>query len=346
MEHAIFGQGEHQVASVGRDAREGGTLVHGRSIEHYFARTELQGLRVETLLIKVVFHLFCPLHEFHARVDGVLILEVGAAVVERLAVGCPEGEHFEFVRVVLDVGHLILLHIEGNQVALRVVHLDFVWIDGMESLLRLVRGIDDELQPGMPGGIYAGREQVVVLHVYLAHLAIVGDNRSAQVLAGMELHPVGVVLLVVVAVDALTRRTIGAEHIVVDHALLVVFQTALADGQVLVGDVRGGNQSVADVGVDGIGRHNDVERLIARPLSLVAGIDLHLDGLPPCSLSELSPVAGIGLYLGPAANNLLTAEGETGGHFLGGFFHLERQRRHVHRDGHPGIVGIDLRERL
>ena len=216
----------------------------------------------------------------------------------------------------------------------------------MESLLRLVGGIDDELQPGMPGGIHAGREQVVVLHVYLAHLAIVGDNRSAQVLAGMELHPVGVVLLVVVAVDALARRTFGAEHIVVDHALIVVFQTALADGQVLVGDVRGGNQSVADVGVDGIGRHNDVERLIARPLSLVAGIDLHLDGLPPCSLSEFSPVAGIGLYLGSAANNLLTAEGEAGGHFLGRLFHLERQRRHVHRDGHPGIVGIDLRERL
>ena len=128
---------------------------------------------------------------------------MGAAVVQLGAIGAPCGEHLELGRVVLDVNHAVVLYIVGNEVAGTIENLDLIRIGGVERLVGGVSGVDDEWQRGVPCGIDAGREKRVVLHVDFAQLAIVGHNGAAKVLAGVELHALGIVLLVAVAVDAL-----------------------------------------------------------------------------------------------------------------------------------------------
>ena len=194
----------------------------------------------------------------------------------------------------------------------------------MEYLARLVCAVDDEFEPGVPRGIDAGREDVVVGHTDLLDGSIVGDDRSTVMLTGVELHAVGVVLLIVVAVDALSLGAFRAEHIVIDDGFIVVFQTALVDGQFLIGDIRGGNEAVADVGIDAVGRHIDVEGLEARPRVVLLRVDLYLDGIALGCFGQLSPLVGIGLYLGASTNDLLFASRQTGYYIIGVAVDLER----------------------
>ena len=237
VEYTIIAHREHQETAVRRDAGQGSALAKGCSIEHQFARTELTGFGIEGLLVDVVLHFLEALEDFQARVDGVLSLKVGATVVKRLAVGCPVGEDLKLVGVVLDIRHLIALHVVGYQVTLDVIDLNLVGVRDMECLYRFVGRIDNELLCGMPGGIDTGREHRVVAHVDLLNLSVVGNNGAAKVLTGMELHAVRVVLLVVVTIDALALSTLCAEHVAIDDVLIIVLKTTLADGQVFVGDV-------------------------------------------------------------------------------------------------------------
>ena len=69
------------------------------------------------------------------REGGILTLEMGTAIIECLTIGSPEGEYLELGRVVLDIGHLVSLHIIGNQVALRIIHLYLIMSNGMDFLM-------------------------------------------------------------------------------------------------------------------------------------------------------------------------------------------------------------------
>ena len=227
-----------------------------------------------------------------------------------------------------------------DEVAFRVEHLNLVGIDAVEHLAGHVGGIDDEFERGMPCGIDTCREDGVVAHVDFLDVTIIGDDRSAHALTGVKLHPFGVVLLVVVAVDALSVAPIRAEHVVVYHALVVVFQTALVDGQVLIGDIRRRNQSITDIGVDGVG----VERLEAPPTAVLLHIHLYLDGIALGTLGEPFPVIGIGHNLPSAADDLFLAGREPRHHIVGMTVDLEGQRRNVDGNRDVGIVRIDVGE--
>ena len=209
----------------------------------------------------------------------VVVFKVGTAIVECLAVGSPEGEHLELRGILLDVRDLVLYHVIGDEVALGVEHLNLIGIGDVEGLLRLVRGIDDNGQGGVPGRIDTGGEQRVVSHIDLPYLTVVGDDSAPQVLTGMKLHALRIVLLVAVTVDALSLRGCRAEHIVVDDALVVVLETALADGQFLVRYIRRRDETVADVGINRVVGDIDGEGLIAHPLAVVLREHLHADGL-------------------------------------------------------------------
>ena len=50
----------------------------------------------------------------------------------------------------------------------------------------------------------------------------------------MELHTFGIILLIVVAVDALSLTVLTTEEIIIDDRLIIVFETTLVDGQHLV----------------------------------------------------------------------------------------------------------------
>ena len=121
-------------------------------------------------------------------------------------------------------------------------------------------------------------------------------------LTGMELKAVGVVLLVVVAVDALPFCRLCTEHVIVDDTLVVVLNATLTDGQVFVDDIRRRNQAVANIGIDGVGRYVDIERLETRPLVVGLNINLHLNSLALGILGQSLPVVCIGLYFRSATH--------------------------------------------
>ena len=104
----------------------------------------------------------------------------------------------------------VAVDVIDDEVAFRVEHLDFIDIKRVEALHGLVGGIGDELQPRMPRGIDTGGENRVVLHVHLLVFAVVGHESTAVLLAGVELEAIGVLLLIVVAVHALSIDLIAA----------------------------------------------------------------------------------------------------------------------------------------
>ena len=89
----------------------------------------------------------------------------------------------------------------------------------------------------MPGRIDTSREDRVVAHIDFANLSVIGNDGTAMILTGMELHTFRVILLIVVAVDTLSLSTLRAKDVVIDDALVVVLQTALADGQFFIRDI-------------------------------------------------------------------------------------------------------------
>ena len=343
VEHAVVAEGEHQEAAVGRYAGQGDALAEAVGAEHQLAGPELVGVGVERLAVEVVLDLLGAHDDLGLVAYGVAELEVGTAVVDGLAVGGPAGEYLELRGVALDVGHLVPLHVVGNEIAGRVEHLDLVQVAGVEALARVVGRVDDEGQPGMPRRVDASRDDGVVLHVDLPQPAVVVDDGAALVLAGVELHALRVVLLVVVAVDALAVQLGAAEHVVDHHPLVVVLKAALVKRQLLVGDVAGRNQAVADVGVDAIVRHVDLERLVAAPLVAALGIDLDIDGSAGSLRRQLAPVVDVGLHLVAATYQLLVARLQARHNLVAATVPFESQRRNVHRHGDVAVVGIDGR---
>ena len=121
----------------------------------------------------------------------------------------------------------------------------------------------------------------------------------------MELHALRVILLVVMTVDTLSGSSIRTKHIIINNTLIKVFQTALIDGQLLIIGIRRRYESVAEIGIDRVGRHMDAEGLKACPLTILAGIGLYLNGLTLGYIRELFPLIDVGLCLRSAADDLL-----------------------------------------
>ena len=160
-------------------------------------------------------------------------------------------------------------------------------------------------------------------------------------LAGVELHAFGVVLLVAVAIDALATLLRGAEHVVYNHLFVEVLKASLVDGQLLVADVGGRNQAVAEPRVYAVGRHMDAEGLEAHPLSVLLRINLDADVLALCFARQPFPVVDVGTGLQSAAQDFLALSRIARHGIVGTDEQFQRHGGHVHGDGHVDVVGID-----
>ena len=257
--------GEHQPAAVGRDTRQGDAAVAEGGIVDEFPRAEGACLLIEGYAIEVVLHLGVVLDELEFGVRLTEVVPVAADVVDISAVGAPEGEAVEVGGVSGDRQHLVALDVVEDEVGLGVLHLNLLDVACVEALARVVCGIDDPGLGRVPGGIYAGGEGGVRLEVHLLEVAVVGDDGSSEVLTHVELDASGVVPLGVVAVDALAVLLVAVDHVAVDEALVEVLEAALVECQVLIGDVGGRDEAVADVRIDAVLGDGDVERLLAMP---------------------------------------------------------------------------------
>ena len=104
----------------------------------------------------------------------------------------------------------------------------------MEHLTCCIHRVSDNIVLGVERRVYTGRDSGIGLHVDLLHLTVVHEDGSALVLAYVELHVIGLVILVGMAVDTLSLRLGAYKHIAVDNLLVVVGEVALVDGQLLV----------------------------------------------------------------------------------------------------------------
>ena len=94
-------------------------------------------------------------------------------------------------------------------------------------------------------------------------------------LPGMKLHTAGIIVLVIMTVHALSTEFGRAEHVIDHHALVEVFQTALVQCQLFVGDITWRDETVTQPRVDAVGRYMDVEGAETRPLA--TGFDEYLN---------------------------------------------------------------------
>jgi hypothetical protein len=138
----------------------------------------------------------------------------------------------------------------------------------------------------------------------------------------MELHALRVVLLIVVAVDALAVLLERAKHIVVDYTLVVVLKATLIDGKRLVTYKRREYETIAKIAVDTIGRHEDAEWLVVCPLVGLLGIHIYCDGTILGLLRKCAPLVHIGLSLA-FADDFLIATTISGYHIVGILIQLE-----------------------
>ena len=183
----------------------------------------------------------------------------------------------------------------------------------------------------------------LAVDVDLLGLAVVGDDGAAVRVAGMELHAPGVPLLEVMAVDALSASLRRAEHVVDDDLLVEAFQTALVDGQLLVGDVRGRNHAIAEVGVDAVGRHIYIIRCEAHPLAIFLCKDFHADAVATSRYRQRPPLVHVGAHLESTADELTVASLEPGYCIVGSDQEFEVQWSQIDGNGHADVVGIDER---
>ena len=341
MEASPSAQAIKQESAIGRHTRERGALAHPGGVEHHLARTERACLLVERQAVNAIFYFLGTGNGLLVVVHRVAVFEMGARIIKVFAIGRPAGEHLKLVGIVENGRHLVLVGIEEDEVALRVEHLNLVDVARMETLHGLVGGIGQELQRRVPSGINTGRKDAVALHVHLLHLAIILDERTAMVLASMELIAVGVVVLYVVAVDTLPVAVVSRKHVVVDHRLVEVLQATLVDGELLVGDVRWCNETIGNIRVDAVGTDADGKGLVVGPLPLVLGVDVHADIVALGCGGQSLPFVEVGLCLQSTTKDLLVAEAIARNHVLGRCGELHGERCDVHRHRHVGVVGVN-----
>ena len=147
----------------------------------------------------------------------------------------------------------------------------------------------------------------------------------------MKLQTLRIILLIVVAVDALAVLLEAAKDVVVDDALIVILQATLVDGQRLIRDKRRGYQTITDIGVYGVRRHIDAKGFEACPLVVLACIDIYRDGLALRFLGQCVPLVDVGLSV---AHDLVIFYSIAGYHLvcLTIVFKTQRCNIHWHRD--------------
>lgn len=154
VEAAISARGIEQLAAVGTDTWQGGTLSHGVEIEHQTAVAESELVGIEISHVEVVAHGLVMTRLVTVTADGgVLLLVVGGTVVELAAIGRPGGEGLLLVGRGGEACHAVGLDVIQDEFAFRVDDFDLGGVVGVEELSGVVGREGDERQRGVPGWI-------------------------------------------------------------------------------------------------------------------------------------------------------------------------------------------------
>jgi hypothetical protein len=143
-------------------------------------------------------------------------------------------------------------------------------------------------------------------------------------------------------IDTLSLDLLTTEHIVHHHLLIVVLQTTLIQSQLLISHITGRDESVAEIGIDAVGRNGDMEGFISPPFLAETDKHLDIDILSDGLIDQFTPIVHRRLYSLAATNQLVIACRKTRHDLIAGVLEFEGQRGDIDGYRHIDIVGIDL----
>ena len=156
-------------------------------------------------------------------------------------------------------------------------------------------------------------------------------------------HIVCTVVLVAVAIDAMSlllgTNLAGVE----DIALREILQAALSDSQMFKAHISGSQGTIREIRVYAVRTDLYAERLVAAPLILLLAIDIHRHLLPFGSEEKLLPLVLWNNNLVALAIVIFRIASLEVSHHLVCLLHHEVQRRNINRYSYIGIVRIDVR---
>ena len=297
VELTVVAQCEEQVAAVGADAGHRDTLAHAIAGEFQVGSAKLAGLLVEGEAHEVVAQLVVAGEDDVGAALGFFVLEHGhvdGAVVELAAVGSPAGEGFEVVVCFEDVGEGVAVGIVEDEVRAVVYHFNLLGALHVEGLSGLVGGEDHPVACGVPGGIDGGGEDGVVLHVEFFQPFSVSNDGAAVGGAHVEEHAARVVVLIVVAVDAVVFLLVEAAIVLIDGLHVEGLQVALVEAELTVELVAGLDETVGEVAVDGLGGDVEVVGRVSQPASVgLLGVDADAEAVAFVLLEQGVPCEGV-----------------------------------------------------
>ena len=131
----------------------------------------------------------------------------------------------------------------------------------------------------MPGRIYTRTDGGIRFEIHLCWHAIVNNHSTTMSLTHVELHVVGVIVLIGMAVNALSIRLTRDNHVVVDFSLIEIGKISLVDAQHFVCHVGRRNETIRDVWVDFLFSYMDGKFLECFPTTILLGKHFHLNTL-------------------------------------------------------------------
>ena len=168
-----------------------------------------------------------------------------------------------------------------------------------------------------------------------------GIGFRAVGLAGMELHVVGRVVLIGMAIDTLPVGAFHSELVVVNLRFLEGSEVALVDGECLVGHVGGRDEAVGKPGVYGFLGHVYGKGAESCPAAVAAGIDFHLDVPALGGGKQVAPVVEPGLDGSAGAEDFGIRGAETGDVLLRLVADEEAEGSDIGGDCDAAVVGSD-----
>ena len=158
----------------------------------------------------------------------------------------------------------------------------------------------------MPCGIDTRGNGIVTLHIDFRNLAIVHNHSTTIRKAHVEEHVVGLVVLVAVTVDALAYLTVVHGNLVVEN--LRFFErgeVTLGDFHEGPGDIRGFDEAVRDIIIDGLLGYTDFKGVERQPFAPLLPPNLNFETLAFCRVEHLAPFLFGNLNLYATAVGLL-----------------------------------------
>ena len=145
----------------------------------------------------------------------------------------------------------------------------------------------------MPTGIDGIPGRRVRRHLVLLDLVAIDEDGAAMLRTHMEEHALGVVVLIVVAVDTMVFGVVELAIVLIDDVFVEVFDVALVESNLAIELITGLNQTIRQVAVDGLLRNVQAVFRECNPRAVALGIKGYGDVAALRRCQQLFPLKAV-----------------------------------------------------